>query len=319
MTDTELKKPLWGFSAGKLKGIALVAMFIDHFAAVILYRIIQCIDSESGLQMPANMQNYKEALELFYMVMRDIGRISFPIYCFFIAEGFFKTKNRYKYAMRLLLLALLSEIPYDMALYGQISDFMHQNVYFTLLLGLLAIWGINGSRCALAKHNLEKISIICSVGITLFVTAIAFVLKSDYSGHGVLTIIMIYMMKTWKPKFRAEIVAVACAGLVIRWCMKPPEDLLLSAAITYVAIIVVGILAWEGNISYGKMSMAGVSILCVTGVSEIQAIFAPLLIEKYNGERGWNPKGFFYLFYPLHLILFAAIAIGFRLIKFGFN
>lgn len=99
-------KPL---SQEGLKTIACVTMLIDHIGAVFF---------------PHNLW------------LRLIGRLAFPIYCFLLAEGAHYTKSPAKYALRLFVGLLLSEIPFDLALYGQIS-FAHQSVMFTLLLSFL--------------------------------------------------------------------------------------------------------------------------------------------------------------------------------------
>lgn len=100
------QKPL---SQEGLKLIACVTMLIDHAGAVFF---------------PQNLW------------LRVIGRLAFPIYCFLLAEGAHHTKNPAKYALRLFIGLLLSEIPFDLALYGQIS-WAHQSVMFTLLLAFL--------------------------------------------------------------------------------------------------------------------------------------------------------------------------------------
>lgn len=89
-----------------LKCIACITMLIDHVGVVFF---------------PQNLW------------LRIIGRLAFPIYCFLLAEGSHHTKNPAKYALRLFIGLLLAEIPFDLALYGQIS-WAHQSVMFTLLL-----------------------------------------------------------------------------------------------------------------------------------------------------------------------------------------
>lgn len=93
-----------------LKAIACGAMLLDHIGAVFLPGV----------------------------ALRCIGRISFPIFCFLLAEGANHTRSPGKYALRLALGALIAEIPYDGLLYGGFCR-EHQNVMFTLLLGLLTL------------------------------------------------------------------------------------------------------------------------------------------------------------------------------------
>lgn len=100
-------------SSFSLRLLALLAMFADH----------------AGLALFPGVS-----------VFRCIGRISFPIYCFLIAEGCRHTKDIRAYGRRLLLLAILSEIPFDLLVFGRIASPMEQNVLFSLLMGLMAIY-----------------------------------------------------------------------------------------------------------------------------------------------------------------------------------
>ena len=82
-----------------------------------------------------------------YLVLRGIGRISFPIYVFLIAEGCRYTSDRFKYAMRLGAFALISEIPYDLALYPAVLEqtgwgwnfTWRTNVFYTLFFAVAII------------------------------------------------------------------------------------------------------------------------------------------------------------------------------------
>ncbi len=93
------------------------------------------------------------ALALFFMLLdhaglslfpslaalRCAGRLAFPLYCFLLAEGFAHTRNVRAYMRRLLLAAILSEIPFDLLIFGRFSSSMEQNVLFSLLFALMAL------------------------------------------------------------------------------------------------------------------------------------------------------------------------------------
>ncbi len=73
-------------------------------------------------------------------VLRCIGRMAFPLYCFLLAQGYRHTRDVSAYARRLLLDALLSEVPFDLLIFGHMFSAVEQNALFALLLGLLALW-----------------------------------------------------------------------------------------------------------------------------------------------------------------------------------
>ena len=100
-----------GLSGSTLKLIAIVTMLIDHVGAALVYRMMLAYIDRGGAE---NTSVYGRML-IIYWVMRMIGRIAFPIFCFLMVEGFQKTHNKWKYAMRLGGFALLSEIPFDLA------------------------------------------------------------------------------------------------------------------------------------------------------------------------------------------------------------
>ena len=106
----------YGLSSFTLKIIAVVTMLIDHIAMAFLAQ---------GSSL--------------YMVMRSIGRLSFPIYCFLLVEGFYHTENKKKHLYMLLLFSIISEVPYDM-IHGHFISLSGQSVMVTLLLGYVMIW-----------------------------------------------------------------------------------------------------------------------------------------------------------------------------------
>lgn len=141
-----------GLSGSALKIIAIVTMLIDHIAATVIIRILK-------------FGGYNDGLYQLYRVMRNIGRIAFPIFCFLLVEGFMHTRDREKYALRLGCFAAVSEIPFDLAFNGKVLEVGYQNVFFTLLLGLLTMMAydavMNQSRWSVWKRTaLSTIAIL---------------------------------------------------------------------------------------------------------------------------------------------------------------
>lgn len=125
-----------------------------------------------------------------YSLSRYIGRLSFPLFCFLLVEGFYHTGNLRKYVQRMLGFAFLAEIPYDLAIYGKIVKLDGQNVLFTFVIGLLVMW-------MLTKVELWSIPMY---GIVLFGCAAAYLLRVDYSWYGILLIVVFYVFHDQKTK-----------------------------------------------------------------------------------------------------------------------
>ena len=150
-------------TAFTLKIIALSAMFFDHLAVV----------------FP----------DVFPFWFRGIGRLAWPIFAYLLAEGFRHTKAPEKFLMRLFAFALISEIPYDLAMGNAISFTADTNIFYTLFLGGIAI--------CLCEHLKERRGWQTMAFITaLLPTAIlAEILSADYGGLGVLFIYAMYAIK----------------------------------------------------------------------------------------------------------------------------
>lgn len=149
-------------SGSTLKIIAMISMLIDHTAAFLLRPYIN---------------------DDIYGLLREIGRIAFPIFCFLIVEGYFHTRSVKKYLIRLLLFGLASEIPFDLASRGLPGTaFGHQNVFFTLFLGLLVVWIID-------RH---KNKLIVQVPAIIAGCFLAHVFNVDYDMFGIIQILVFY-------------------------------------------------------------------------------------------------------------------------------
>ena len=104
-----------GISGSTLKMIAIVTMLIDHIGAAVLARLLMVNGlgelDQTSTDAIVQWLSANGALYGTYTAMRMIGRVAFPIFCFLLVEGFLHTHDVKKYAMRLGLFALLSEIP----------------------------------------------------------------------------------------------------------------------------------------------------------------------------------------------------------------
>lgn len=149
--DVNLLKK-YGLSSFSLKWIALLCMFCSHIYVAILINI------------------GREELIGFNI----IGRIAFPIFCFLLVEGYYYSHNRSGYLLRLFVFAVISEIPFDMAVYGTWISMEKQNVFFTLFIGLLLLCSIHA----------EKNSYI-RVFYALPAMLIAEMLHTDYGAFGI--------------------------------------------------------------------------------------------------------------------------------------
>lgn len=157
-----------GLSSLQLKLIAVAAMLCDHGAILLT----------APMSEP-------------YIYLRAVGRLAFPLYAFLLVEGYYHTRDVKKYAARLALFALLSEIPFDLVVRGRAVDWSIQNVFFTLLIGLLMVAGMDALRLR-GKRFL-------AVAVGIGALAAALLVRCDYDVSGVLMIFFFYLYREQKP------------------------------------------------------------------------------------------------------------------------
>ena len=164
-----------------LKWIAIASMLIDHTAAVF------------GLYIPLGF-----GWDL-HDLMRGVGRMAFPIFAYGIAQGCVYTHSARRYLGRLLLFAVISEIPYQLALGDGSLGFGFSNVFFTLFAGaaccqIVKFCRSKGRRWAWAAvAPVAAIVLLCEI------------LGTDYGGFGVLCVLLPYLFWESKP---ARIIAL---------------------------------------------------------------------------------------------------------------
>jgi hypothetical protein len=190
-----------GISGFALKLVAVVSMLIDHTAATVLAGILNTANHARYPYVSAHWQEFYN----FYTVLRGIGRLAFPIYCFLIVEGFVHTRSVAKYAARLFVFAILSEVPFDLALRKSFWDMDYNNVFFTLLLGLLVIWGLDlvNQKIVCAREvggvSWAKLLLRGVLDLLLIFAGMALaesVLRCDYGAAGILVIVAMYLLRS---------------------------------------------------------------------------------------------------------------------------
>ena len=156
--------------------IAYVTMLIDH-AGYFLWPLYNHINNAY----------------IYYTVFRLIGRFGFPLFCLFLVEGYFTTRSKLKYLIYLCIFAIISEIPFNLAMNKTIFDLTHQSVMLELLIGYILI---NMVDILCFKHTEVKWYDLC---IWLILTAIyayvAHLFKCDYREYGIIAISLIYLLK----------------------------------------------------------------------------------------------------------------------------
>lgn len=245
MGDDTMTKSSVSITGFQLKYLALVSMTIDHIGAV-----------------------FFSAGSLPFLVCQAIGRLAFPVFCFLLTEGFFHTSDHSTYFKRLFLFALISEIPFDLALFhfpweSSIRQiFLHQNVFFTLSLGFLTL-------CLVERFWMEN-----TFFSVLFFAAALFLaqtLRFDYGALGILLILFFYGIKRFLPRM--------------------PKPAAYALSLTPFFLI-------PGDRT-GYFVILSVPFLCLYRGERGEPSFL--------GKRLPGEKLFFYWYYPAHLLLLAVI------------
>lgn len=203
-----------GLSGTALKRIACVSMLLDHIGA-------SCLEA-GALRLP-ELAALWQPLARADLVLRWCGRLAFPLYCFLLAEGFAHTRSWPRYAARLALFGLLSELPFDWAFFNTPFYWGHQNVYWTLLLGLLALAALRRflpgpERPArpsggAASAGEAALGVLCALGCALLAEG----LRTDYGAIGVLLIVALAQLRGRR--------AAQCAAAAAITLYEPPAPL----------------------------------------------------------------------------------------------
>lgn len=202
-----------GLSKTTLQMIACAAMFMDHFSKTVL--------SSSAFKDVA-WANY------IAIMMTLIGRIAFPIFAFFVAEGCRKTSEPGRYLMRLLTFAIIAEVPFQLCF----ASGLHigaTNVIFTMFIGAYVVFA---HKCLAEKNCPGIIQFLAA----LFIIASAWFLNTDYNVFGVLLILALYVSQ----KKRTPVVLAIWSFLTyasLTDIVKYPYTYLMYAGFAFGAIL----------------------------------------------------------------------------------
>ena len=197
-----------------------------------------------------------------------IGRLTFPIFAFLLAEGFRHTKDCKKYLKRLFLFALVTELPFDLMSEGSPFYPFHQNVLFTFCIALVAMRWIEKGKDAPAPRYVLRV-----VAVTVISYLAGFVTFVDYFGYGILMVLLFYLFHEKPYGWAVELLAM----VYINWE--------LVGGLVFPTVI----LGQEINIP--KQGFA---------------VLALIPIWLYNGKRGADSKTIryaCYAFYPVHMLV----------------
>jgi hypothetical protein len=207
--------------------------------------------------------------------MTILGRLAFPIFAFMTVEGFFHTKNLKKYMLRMLIFALLSEIPFNLMMSGSVIYPFHQNVLWCFLL-CVGLMSLNEKAKKTGKWWIFGLT---AVGTFLLGTLVGMLSFMDYMQYGVWMVLTFYFFrgnKWWN--YAAQL-------LLMIWINKEVGGMFYQ---------------WElfgHSFEFQQQSFA---------------VFALIPIWLYNGKQGYHSKWLqyvYYAFYPMHLLILGLIKL----------
>lgn len=212
-TTTTQKKssdsaPTKGLSGSTIKLIAMAIMLLDHIGGIILERILIARGINEVTEATASA--FLEQNQILYwtdFVLRNvIGRVAFPLFLFLLFEGFRHTHDRKRYAFNLAVLALISEIPYNLSMSGQFFCWERQSIGITLLLCLLLL--------CLMDYIDQKLDSQITITVLQLLTTVAFsfvsfFIRGEYGASGILAMAVIYFFR----KTRMMSMVTGCLAL----------------------------------------------------------------------------------------------------------
>ena len=202
-----------------------------------------------------------------------IGRLAFPIYAFMIVEGYFHTSHLEKYVKRLLLFAIISEIPFNLMVGGSLFFPIHQNVLWCFLISVgLIHWNETAKEKQLWKRVSVGIATYCVAYIGGIITFV------DYYHAGIFMVLTFYFFRG--KKWWGYLGQLICMWYINCEMLK--------------------------GFGYEIDLFGDTHFIARQGI----ALLALLPIWLYKGKQGYHSKNLqwvYYIFYPLHLLILGVI------------
>lgn len=162
-----------------LRIIALISMALDHVYKNILEPF-----------------GYVAETSPFAQVFIIGGRLAFPLFSFFIAEGFVKTSNKKRYLLRMIAWAVVTEPFFDQMLFGQWVNWKYQNILFTFSLALVMLYAVEWIMDLLSSQGLsETTSQLLGLPFVIGIALLAEALMVDYGGLVVMLVYFFYFFE----------------------------------------------------------------------------------------------------------------------------
>lgn len=205
-----------GLTGNQLKILGIVAVLIDNIGAVVIQGGI-LHGTDSALYQAVLLTPSGHYWVVAGQVCRYAGRLAFPILAYLTAEEFIHTRDRRWYGLRMLLFAVLAEVPFDLAVYHTVFYPHYQNMMFTLFAGIMVMAAMESTR----NIGLQAAALAVGCGLS-------WVLQFDYNVIGVLLIAAMY----W---FRHNDTVQLIAGVGI--CAVESLSYYCISALAYVPIV----------------------------------------------------------------------------------
>ena len=311
--NMETKK---GITGSTLKIIAIIAMMCDHIAWTLVDTRLEVLGVDtSDYLSPLSQIGVSPVLCILSPLLHMIGRITFPIMLFALVEGATYTKNWGRYFRRMIIFALVSEIPYNLAfdrkiiMTGGFFGLEGQNAIVTLLFCLLVIWLI---KKIIESENIPGwLRCLSFLGPVVFCSFTGYFYLKRFSRYidglsvdfrfgialgGIMLMAYIFLGRKWdRDRLHRINLCMAVTGICAMFTLILDCDYRYGAVL---AVAIMYIMKADKNREY----LAGTAMLTSYHYYEVFALLAYPVIRQYNGKPGRKLKYLFYAFYPGHLL-----------------